>query len=314
MKPCQQTSLLVHGNFSDYSQRMKAEHVEQVRRFNRDISRRIGALEESYLARGRPLGEARLIWEIGAAGEVEIRALREKLGLDSGYVSRLLRKLEKQGLVENRQSEADARSRTVRLSRKGGKEFAAYDAMSDDLAMTMLGSLDEDGRAKLAAAMARVEGLLRSAQVTLEEVPADCAEAETCLNAYYAELDARFANGFDPHAGSDEEEGAPPAMECFVIARFEGKAAGCGMVYEMEPGIAEIKRVWIAPQLRGVGIASRMMDHLEAQAREGGYRLVRLDTNGTLTEAQAMYKKRGYREIPRYNANPFAEHWFEKAL
>ena len=294
---------------------MKDEHVEQVRRFNRDISRRIGALEESYLARGRPLGEARLIWEIGAAGEIEIRVLREKLGLDSGYVSRLLRKLEKQGLVENRQSTADARSRTVRLSRKGKVEFAAYDAMSDDLAKGMLGSLDDGGRAKLAAAMVRVECLLRAAQVMLEEVPADCAEAETCLNAYYAELDARFENGFDPHAGSDEEEGAdPPVMEHFVIARFEGKAAGCGMVYEMEPGIAEIKRVWITPELRGTGVASRIMDHLEARAREGGYRLVRLDTNGTLTEAQAMYRKRGYREIPRYNANPFAEHWFEKEL
>ncbi|MCB1416920.1 MAG: MarR family transcriptional regulator [Nitratireductor sp.] len=292
---------------------MKDEHVEQVRRFNRDISRRIGALEESYLARGRPLGEARLIWEIGAAGEIEIRALREKLGLDSGYVSRLLRKLEKQGLVENRQSRADARSRTVRLSREGKAEFAAYDAMSDDLAITMLGSLDDGGRVKLAAAMARVENLLRSAQVTLEDVPADCTEAETCLNAYFAELDARFADGFDPYAGSDEEEGAP-AMEHFVIARFEGKAAGCGMVLELEPGIAEIKRVWIAPELRGTGVASRIMDQLEVRAREGGYRLVRLDTNGTLTEAQAMYRKRGYREIPCYNANPFAEHWFEKEL
>ena len=306
-------SLLVPEHFSDYSQIMSENHVEQVRRFNRDISRRIGALEESYLARGRPLGEARLLWEIGAAGEIEIRALREKLGLDSGYVSRLLRKLEKQGLVENRQSAADARSRTVRLSREGKVEFAAYDAMSDDLAKAMLGSLDDGGRARLAEAMARVESLLRSAQVVLEDVPADCAEAETCLNAYFAELDARFENGFDPYAGSDEEEGAP-AMEHFVIARVEGKAAGCGMVLELEPGIAEIKRVWIAPELRGTGVASRIMDHLEVRAREGGYRLVRLDTNGTLTEAQAMYRKRGYREVPRYNANPFAEHWFEKEL
>ena len=308
-------SSLVLENFSDYSQRMSDHHIEQVRHFNRDISRRIGALEESYLARGRPLGEARLIWEIGAAGGIEIRALREKLGLDSGYVSRLLRKLEKHGLVENRQSDADARSRTVRLSRKGKAEFAAYDAMSDRLAEAMLGSLDDGGRAKLAAAMARVESLLRSAQVTLEDVPAGCAEAETCLNAYFAELDARFANGFDPHAGSDaEEDAALPVMERFVIARFEGRAAGCGMVLELEPGIAEIKRVWIAPELRGAGVASRIMDHLEARAREDGYRLVRLDTNGTLTEAQAMYRKRGYREIPRYNANPFAEHWFEKEL
>ena len=167
----------------------------------------------------------------------------------------------------------------------------------------------------MAAAMARVESMLRSAQVTLEDVPAGCAEAETCLNAYFAELDARFANGFDPHAGSDaEEDAALPVMERFVIARFEGRAAGCGMVLELEPGIAEIKRVWIAPELRGAGVSSRIMDHLEARAREDGYRLVRLDTNGTLTEAQAMYRKRGYREIPRYNANPFAEHWFEKEL
>jgi DNA-binding MarR family transcriptional regulator len=102
---------------------MEKEHIAQVRRFNRTVTQHVGALEDSYLKRGRPLGEARLIHEIGADG-IDIRRLRERLKLDSGYVSRLLRSLEGQGLVETGHNAADRRRRGVVLTPKGPAEHA----------------------------------------------------------------------------------------------------------------------------------------------------------------------------------------------
>ena len=112
---------------------MDTRHVQQVRRFNRVVTQRVGALEDSYLRRGRPLGEARLIFETGADG-ADVRALRNRLGLDSGYLSQLLRSLEAQGLVSVRRQAGDGRRRRVSLTTKGHAEFATYDGLSDELA------------------------------------------------------------------------------------------------------------------------------------------------------------------------------------
>src|SRR5829696_8384509 len=111
---------------------MQPDQVRKVRRFNRTVTQRVGALDQSYFDRGRPLGEARIIYEIGRAG-VDLRVLREKLALDSGYLSRLLRSLERQGLVEVRSTARDRRTRRVTLTLRGVAEFEAYDAQSDAL-------------------------------------------------------------------------------------------------------------------------------------------------------------------------------------
>lgn len=294
---------------------MDRNTIDQVRRFNRAVTKRIGVLDDSYLARGRPLGEARVLFEIGLAGEIGLQALRERLGLDSGYLSRLMRSLEGQGMVELVRDEADARARLARLTETGQAEFEAYDRLSDDAAEDLLGSLDHAQRPRLVAAMAEIERLLRAASVTVALEPADSADARSCLESYYAELARRFPAGFDPLAGSnfDPAETTPP-KGWFVIARLDGEAVGCGALKRLQDGVGEVKRVWTSPSARGLGVASRIMDRLEAQAVEAGFTAVRLDTNGTLKEAQAMYAKRGYRAIPRYNDNPYAEHWFEKGL
>src|ERR1700733_1921531 len=119
---------------------MDVDLAQQVRRFNRLVTQRIGALETSYLRRGRPLGEARVLYEIGLDGS-EVRALRDLLKLDSGYTSRLLRSLEAQGLVEVRSDARDGRRRRALLTRKGRAEFRAYDRDSDALAVSLLGVL-----------------------------------------------------------------------------------------------------------------------------------------------------------------------------
>lgn len=294
---------------------MNRSDIDQVRRFNRAFTKRIGVLDESYLARGRPLGEARVLFEIGLAGGIGLQPLRERLGLDSGYLSRLIRSLETQGMVELVRDERDARARRARLTAKGQVEFEAYDRLSDVAAEGLLGSLREPDRKLVVEAMAQIEHLLRAASVTVALEPADSPDARFCLESYYAELARRFPSGFDPLAGNnfDPAEMTPP-KGWFVLARLDGEPVGCGALKRLGGGVGEVKRVWTSPSARGLGVASRIMDRLEALAVEAGFTILRLDTNGTLKEAQAMYAKRGYRPILRYNDNPYAEHWFEKAV
>ena len=293
---------------------MDKSQLQSVRRFNRLVTQRVGALEVDYLRRGRPLAEARLLFEIGADG-ADVRALRSKLGLDSGYLSRLLQSLSAQELIAIAKGEEDGRRRRVSLTRKGSAERAAYDRLSDNLAESMLDPLDGSQQNRLLAAMGEVERLIRAASVKVAAEAPDTADARLCLSTYFSELAARFETGFD--AGADDsarvEDMAPPSG-LFVIARLDGDAVGCGGFKRVDKATGEIKRVWTAPSARGMGVARRMLRALEAAAREAGEKTLRLDTNRALTEAHALYRSEGYREIARFNDNSYAHHWFEKRL
>lgn len=294
---------------------MRREAIDRVRSFNRAVTLRVGALNDSYLGRGRPLGQARVLFEIAPDGS-DMRALRERLGLDSGYFSRILKSLERQGLVTIETEPGDRRRRRVVPTRKGRGEQAAYDALSDDLARSLLEPLNPAQRERLVAAMAEVETLMNAAAVTIAAEPADCEAARFCLEAYFCELANRFETGFDPTKGSSAPDDAAlsPPHGCFLIARLHGEPIGCGGLRTLEPAIGEIKRMWVAPHARGLGVAKRLLGALEERARAMGMRLVRLDTNRVLTQAQAMYRMAGYREIERFNDNPYADFWFEKEL
>ena len=293
---------------------MDEGQLQSVRRFNRLVTQRVGALEVDYLRRGRPLAEARLLFEIGADG-ADVRGLRSKLGLDSGYLSRLLQSLSAQELIAIAKGEEDGRRRRVSLTRKGSAERAAYDRLSDNLAASMLDPLDGSQQNRLLAAMGEVERLIRAASVKVAAEAPDTADARLCLSTYFSELAARFETGFD--AGADDsarvEDMAPPSG-LFVIARLDGDAVGCGGFKRVDKATGEIKRVWTAPSARGMGVARRMLRALEAAAREAGVKTLRLDTNRALTEAHALYRSEGYREIARFNDNSYAHHWFEKRL
>lgn len=288
--------------------------IERIRRFNRIVTQRVGALDDSYLSRGRPLGEARLLSEIGR-GETDLLALRGRLGLDSGYMSRLLRSLEGQGLLTVAAKPGDSRARMLTLTDAGLREYAEYETLSDRLAEGLMGSLDASRRERLVAAMGEVERLLRAAALTIELEPAASDEAQWCLGEYFGELQRRFETGFDPNAGKRfEAADMTPPKGWFVLARIDGRPVGCGALVRLDGSTGEVKRVWSSPAERGSGIATAIMDRMELLAREAGYRRLRFDTNGALTEAHAMYRKRGYHEIARYNDNPYAQHWFEKDL
>lgn len=293
---------------------MHGDDIRQVRRFNRLVTQRVGELEESYLARGRPLGEARLVFEIGPGG-ADIRELRARLGLDSGYLSRLLRSLEGQGLLVVEKSAEDARVRRATLTAKGVAEFEGYDRSSDDLARSILDPLDPGQRSRLITAMDEVCRLLQAAAITVAIEPPGSADARWCLGEYFEELAARFEEGFDLAAGNKvtEAEMTPPAG-FFVVARKEGRPVGCAALLRLSDETAEIKRMWTAPVARGEGIARRMLETLERIARDAGFRTLCLDTNRALKEAHALYCRQGFSEIGRYNDNPYADHWFSKAL
>jgi len=290
------------------------DQIDQIRRFNRTVTRRIGVLEESYLSRGRPLGEARLVFEIGPGG-CELGALRSRLGLDSGYLSRLLRSLEAQGLVSVGRQDGDGRARVATLTQKGLAEHAAYDALSDDLARSILTPLTDAERARLVEAMADVERLMRAAAITIEVERPDTADARQCLASYFAELDTRFEGGFDPTKGKPHDErGLVAPAGYLLIARSDGAPVGCGALSVLDTETVEVKRMWTAEAARGQGVARRMLGRLEEIAASLGARRVRPDTNRALKEAQAFYRRQGYAPIERYNDNPYADFWFEKSL
>ncbi len=293
---------------------MDAGQIEQVRRFNRMVTQRVGVLEDSYLRRGRPISEARLLYEIGANG-AEIRGLRDRLGLDSGYVSRLLRSLERQGLVLVTSDPSDRRARLAALTAKGRAELKAYDRLSDGLARSVLSSLELPQQHRLVTAMAEVERLLRAASVEVRREAPASADGRWCIAQYFKELANRFETGFDPGKtnSASEAELTPPAGY-LVIARLDGRPVACGALKIKDSAVAEIKRMWTAELARGLGIARKVLATLEGIACERRITTVRLETNKALVEAQALYRKCGYREVAAFNDEPYAHHWFEKRL
>ncbi len=293
---------------------MDATPIQQIRRFNRLVTQGVGALQASYLGRGRPLGEARLLFEIGVDG-ADVRDLRQRLELDSGYLSRLLRALEKQGLLTVEASPEDGRVRLVKLNDTGRAEVATYDRLSDDLARSLIDPLDDGQRQRLVNAMAEVERLLRASAVTIAVEPPGSPDARWCIGQYLTELGERFNTGYDPAKAkpTSEAEFTPP-HGYFVVARLEGRPVACGALKRPEPTTGEIKRLWTDPSTRGLGIGRKLLGTLEGLAREAGMTRVRLDSNRVLTEAMALYSRAGYVEVPAFNDDPYAQIWLAKAL
>ncbi|MCZ7456926.1 bifunctional helix-turn-helix transcriptional regulator/GNAT family N-acetyltransferase [Streptomyces sp. WMMC940] len=294
---------------------MTEMQVEQVRRFNRTVAERVGVLHDHYLGGARPYGQARLLWQIGDGDTHDVRGVRDRLGLDSGYVSRLLRALERDGLVAVEPHPHDRRVRTVRLTEAGRQERALLDGRSDALAVSLLAPLNARQRDRLTSAMAEVERLLTASTVTLSVLDPDHPDAAHCLRSYAAELGEIFDGGFDPANSLLPDPGelrAPRGL--FLVARLHGEPVGCAGLKLPAGAPAEIKRLWVRPGARGLGLARRLLSELEERAARHGSDLVRLDTNRALVAATRLYRDSGYTEVPPFNDEPYAHHWFEKRL
>jgi DNA-binding MarR family transcriptional regulator/GNAT superfamily N-acetyltransferase len=288
--------------------------IERVRRFNRLVTQRVGALSDRYLERGRTLGASRVLWEIGIEG-CEVRALRARLEMDSGQLSRLLRSLEADDLIDLVPSPLDGRIRVARLTPAGVAERRLLDERSDALADSILAPLGDAQRDQLLEAMGTVERLMTASLVAIRTVDPAGPDAKRCLRAYFAELSRRSDAPFDPTKGTSAEphELRPPAG-AFLVAYLNAEPVGCGAVKHHPGEPSDIKRMWVAETVRGLGLGRRLLAELEELARASGAHAVRLDTNSALVEAIQMYRSSGYTEVPRFNDEPFAHHWFEKRL
>jgi len=293
---------------------MQPEHIVQVRRFHRLVTQRAGALDDHFLGRDRPLGESRVLYEIGPRG-ADLRDLRARLGLDSGYLSRIVQKLKAAGLIEVRTGPRDERVRTAYLTRAGLAEVEEMNRRSDDVAESILTPLGESQRQRLVDAMAEVHRLLQAAGVRIERVDPAIESARWCVQQYFSELASRFEAGFDPAQSiptTDAELRSP--LGAFLVASVDGEPVACGGVKLTAPGVGSLKRMWVAGSARGTGLGRRMLLALEAEARGLGVTTLRLETNRALAEAISLYRRSGYAQVAPFNADPYADFWFEKRL
>ncbi|UFX42510.1 bifunctional helix-turn-helix transcriptional regulator/GNAT family N-acetyltransferase [Bradyrhizobium sp. 41S5] len=286
--------------------------VSRVRRFNRAVTSAVGALDTSFLGRGRPLGAARVLNAIGH-GRTDVGDIRDYLGLDSGLMSRLLRSLEDEGLIETTAHDDDARRRIAKLTPAGKREFNAYEAISNRQAKDFLAHHTQ--REALLSAMDLIASALGRDGTALHEMDPRSDAARYCLGEYYAELARRFKQGFDVKLSRDPDaKDMVRPRGSFIVAMSDGLPIGCVGLKGSSSEFAEIKRLWVAPSARGLGLGRRLMEAAERAARELGIAVLRLDTNSALAEAGQLYRRTGWTEIPRFNDDPYPDLFFEKHL
>ncbi|PSL18125.1 helix-turn-helix domain-containing GNAT family N-acetyltransferase [Shimia abyssi] len=291
---------------------MTFDPILRVRRFNRAITRETGALNQSFLGRGRALGLARVIHAIGTVGQ-DLERIREYLGLDKTLLSRYLRTLSDEGLLIVQQDAKDGRRRKATLTRYGEIEFEAYEKLSEDSARGMLLRCPEPE--ELLNAMDTIANALTHESLTILQISSAADDALNCLQAYYSELSERLDTGFDVNLSADPDAAdLTPPRGSFLVAYLDGLPVGCVGVKGTDKGYGEIKRLWVSKTARGLGLAKRLMDKAEKEARALGMKTLRLDTNSALPEAVKLYRSTGWQEIDRFNDDPYPDVFFEKHL
>ncbi|MEP3121809.1 MAG: helix-turn-helix domain-containing GNAT family N-acetyltransferase [Nisaea sp.] len=286
--------------------------ISRFRRFSRAVTSEVGALDTSFLGLGRPLGSARVLNAIGQ-GRSDVADVRSYLGLDSGLMSRLLRSLEEEGLIEVSSDKQDGRKRQAKLTETGKAAFADYERLSNERAADLLA--EHSNPKALLEAMDLIASALGRQRWQFEERDPRDPDSVYCLEEYYAELNRRFEIGFDVTLSADPDaEDMLAPRGCFILCLSDGLPIGCVGLKGTDKGYAEIKRLWVSPAARGLGMAKRLMSEVEARARELGIALLRLDTNSKLPEAVRLYQTSGWTEIDRFNEDPYPDFFFEKAL
>lgn len=288
--------------------------VDVLRRFNRTYTSRIGVLGETFLGTGRPLSLSRLLFEIGVTeGGPTVRALRDRTGIDSGHLSRLLRRLEDDGLIETVPDPADRRRRIVTLTAAGQAAYRELDDRSEELAVRLIEPLTERQQARLTEALATADLLVRAATVELRPSPPDDPAGRTAVARYIEEINARFPGGYRIDGPVAAEPGSS-----YVVAVSDGEPVAYGGIRPapaLDARAVEIKRMWVHDDWRGAGLGSRMLRHLEALAADRGAITAVLDTNAVLSEAIRLYEHCGYTSTARYpGSDPHATHFFRKEL
>jgi DNA-binding MarR family transcriptional regulator/N-acetylglutamate synthase-like GNAT family acetyltransferase len=276
--------------------------VEELRRFNRFWTRRIGVLREGLLHSPYSLGEARVLFEVARGDDVVASDLVRELGLDPGYLSRILVGLEGQGLLDRVPSEADGRRRLLRLTAAGEDAFSELDRRSRDEVAGMLNRLSEEDQLKLLDATRTIEATLGDEGTPPEPFllrrhgPGDVGWVVQRHGALYAgeygwyetfealvaRIVADFVDGYDP-----ERE------RCW-IAETNGRNAGCVFLVRDTDQVAKLRLLLVEPEARGTGLGTRLVEECVGFARDRGYEKLVLWTNSVLHSARHIYEKQGF--------------------
>jgi DNA-binding MarR family transcriptional regulator/GNAT superfamily N-acetyltransferase len=276
--------------------------VAAVRRFNRFYTRAIGVLDKGYLGTPYTLAEGRVLYEVAKGEGVTAKAIGEITGLDAGYLSRILGKLERDGVVARERSATDGRSAVLRLTAHGQEVFSPFDQRSAALVEGMIGGLSGDARRRLTGAMAEVEELLGAAPADpvilrphrtgdmgwiVERHGLNYAR-EYGWNGHIEAVTARICADFlDSH---------DPALERCWVAERGGERLGCVfLVKDDAPGVARLRLLMLEPAARGLGLGKRLVGECVGFARAAGYREIVLWTHAVLTAARAIYAQQGFR-------------------
>lgn len=277
--------------------------VAAVRRFSRFYTRTIGALREGLLHSPFSLTEARVLYELAQRAGVTATELGRELGLDAGYLSRILQRFERDGLLVRASSETDRRQALLSLTDAGRDAFTQLDARSREEVGTVLATLSEPAQVSLVAAMGRIETLLgesRTAPWLLRQHrPGDIGWVVARHGALYAEeygLDARFEALVAQVAG-EFLAGHDPARERCWIAEHDGINVGSVFLVRKSDQIAKLRLLIVEPTARGLGIGRRLVAECIGFAREAGYRGITLWTNDVLTAARSIYQQAGFRLV-----------------
>ena len=279
--------------------------VGDVRHFNRFWTRQIGVLREGYLESPFSLTEVRVLYELAHGEETTASELGEELGLDAGYLSRILRGFEKHGLIHKRPSEADGRRRLLRLTERGREAFAPLDARSRSEIGAMLGGMSITGQERLVGAMRTIERLLSARPEPVvpyllrPHQPGDMGWVvhrhgvlyareygwDERFEALVAEIVAKFIQQYDP------------SVERCWIAERDGEIVGCVFLVRESQEIAKLRLLLVEPEARGLGIGSRLVEECIRFARQAGYLKITLWTNDVLNSARRIYEGMGFRLV-----------------
>jgi DNA-binding MarR family transcriptional regulator/N-acetylglutamate synthase-like GNAT family acetyltransferase len=288
--------------------------IEDVRRFNRFFTRRIGVLREGLLHSPYSLTEARILYEI-AHRELALTAsdLSRELGLDPGYLSRILARLEQQGLVEKVRSETDGRQRLLSLTSAGKDAFSLLDTRSCEEVGEMLGDLSEGDQRHLLEAMRTIEGILSKGFkfsepfILRSHEPGDMGWVvhrhgvlyareygwDERFEALVAQIVADFVNNYDP------------AKERCWIAEMSGEIVGCVFLVSASDTVAKLRLLLVEPEARGMGLGTRLVEECIRFARSRGYRTLTLWTNSVLDAARHIYEGQGFKLVEEEEHHSF---------
>jgi len=295
------------GNIRSPSRVVPAEHVEAVRRFNRFYTRQIGVLPQKLLRSPFSLAEGRVLYELAHQERTTATQLAGELGLDGGYLSRILEGFRKRGLIAKEPSPTDGRRALLRLTQAGREAFAAINARSRNQIEGLLARLSEGDQNRLIAALDTVEKLFgarpeRKAPYLLRQhQPGDMGWVTHRHGALYAEeygwdekfealvagIVARFIQRYDPKK-----------ERCWIAER-EGEVVGSVFLVRKSKTVAKLRLLLVEPKARGLGIGTRLVDECARFARQAGYRKIVLWTNSILHAARHIYERAGYRLVGR---------------